>query len=135
MFDCSFSLTQVTADVQKMLNIQGCLVLKSSFNRPNIYYEVILKPSAQEECLDLLEDWLKNRFKGQTGIIYTTSIKDCEELCKELKKRELRVGIYHAMLEPEVRTKMHCRWMDGSLQAVVATIAFGLGIDKPGTEA
>lgn len=122
----------MTADVQKMLGIQGCLVLKSSFNRPNLYYEVMIKPPSQNECLDLLEDWLNNRFKNQTGIIYTTTIKDCDELAKELKKRGLRAGVYHAMLDAEVRSKMHSKWMSGELQVVVATIAFGLGIDKPG---
>lgn len=126
------STSKVTADVQSMLNIQGCLVLKSSFNRPNLYYEVVVKPPTQNDCLDLLEEWLTGKFRNQTGIIYTTTIKDCDELTKELRKREIRAGVYHANLEAEYRSKIHMKWMSGDLQVVVATIAFGLGIDKPG---
>ncbi|XP_039290479.1 ATP-dependent DNA helicase Q1 isoform X2 [Nilaparvata lugens] len=123
--------SKVTIDVQKMLDIQGCLVLKSSFNRPNLYYEVRVKPSSQKECIDELEDLLKNRFANKSGIIYTTSIKDCEELREELRKRGLRVSGYHAQLDIKLRSSVHEKWLRGEYQAVVATIAFGLGIDKP----
>nr|CAD7460401.1 unnamed protein product [Timema tahoe] len=123
--------TQVIVDTQKMLNIQGCLVLKATFNRPNLYYEVRPKPSVQKECLDELADLLKVRYAGKSGIIYSTSIKDCEDLMQDLRNRGLRVGCYHAQLEPSLRSKVHVKWMSGEYQAVVATIAFGLGIDKP----
>lgn len=115
-----------------MLNIQGCLVIKATFNRPNLDYRVILKPSAQSDVLDLLEKLLKNQFKNKSGIIYTTAIKDCEELTKELRKRDIKAGVYHAMLDAEVRSKMHTKWISGEYQVIVATIAFGMGIDKPG---
>lgn len=115
-----------------MLNIQGCLVIKATFNRPNLYYEVISKPTGQTEVLDLLENLLKNKFKNKSGIIYTTAIKDCEELTKELRKRDIKAGVYHAVLDAEVRSKMHTKWMAGEYQVIVATIAFGMGIDKPG---
>nr|CAD7393695.1 unnamed protein product [Timema cristinae] len=123
--------TQVIVDTQKMLNIQGCLVLKATFNRPNLYYEVRPKPSVQKECLDELADLLKVRYAGKSGIIYSTSIKDCEDLMQDLRNRGLRVGCYHAQLEATLRSKVHVKWMSGEYQAVVATIAFGLGIDKP----
>ncbi|CAH0746972.1 unnamed protein product [Bemisia tabaci] len=123
--------TKVIIDVQKMLSIPGCMVIKASFNRPNLYYEVRIKPTAQKECIDELEYLLKNTFKNQSGIIYTTSIKDCEDLRKELRARNLQVSGYHARLEPEIRSKVHQKWLTGEYQAVVATIAFGLGIDKP----
>lgn len=115
-----------------MLNIQGCLVIKATFNRPNLYYEVVLKPSSQSENLDLLENWLKNKFSNKSGIIYTTAIKECEELTKELRKRGIKAGVYHAMLDAEVRSKMHTKWMSNEYQVIVATVAFGMGIDKPG---
>ncbi|XP_065209170.1 ATP-dependent DNA helicase Q1-like [Planococcus citri] len=123
--------TKVILDVQKMLSIQGCLIFKSSFNRPNLYYEVREKPSSQKECIDQLEDLLKHRFKNMSGIIYTTSIKDCEDLRQELRKRGCKVSGYHAQLESSVRSNVHQKWLSGEYQAVVATIAFGLGIDKP----
>ncbi|XP_054282691.1 ATP-dependent DNA helicase Q1-like [Macrosteles quadrilineatus] len=123
--------SKVTLDVQKMLGIQGCIVFKASFNRPNLYYEVRPKPSSMNECVDELADLLKHRFTNQSGIIYTTSIKDCEELREQLRKRDLRVSGYHANLDAALRSKVHQKWLTGEYQAVVATIAFGLGIDKP----
>uniref|UniRef100_A0A8D8YUF1 ATP-dependent DNA helicase n=1 Tax=Cacopsylla melanoneura TaxID=428564 RepID=A0A8D8YUF1_9HEMI len=123
--------TKVMLDVQKMLQIEGCIVLQAPFNRPNLYYEVRKKPSSQKECLDELSDLMNIKFKGQSGIIYTTSIKECEDLRDELRKRGLRVSAYHAKLEPELRSKVHSKWLSGEYQAVTATIAFGLGIDKP----
>ncbi|XP_050542953.1 ATP-dependent DNA helicase Q1-like isoform X2 [Daktulosphaira vitifoliae] len=122
--------SKVITDTQKLLQIQGCALLKATFNRPNLFYEVKWKPD-NKECLDEFESLLKNKFKNQSGIIYTTSIKDCENLKKELRERGCKVGAYHAQLEAPLRTKIHNKWLNGEYQAVVATIAFGLGIDKP----
>ncbi|XP_068210020.1 ATP-dependent DNA helicase Q1-like [Palaemon carinicauda] len=123
--------SRVITDVQKILNIQGCLILKASFNRPNLFYEVRPKPSSPNECIDELEKLLKGEFKGYSGIIYTLSIKDTEELAKELRARDVRVAPYHAMLEAGARSKVHKKWVENFYQVVVATIAFGMGIDKP----
>ncbi|XP_014224096.1 ATP-dependent DNA helicase Q1-like [Trichogramma pretiosum] len=122
---------KIIVDVQKMLSIQGCLVLRASFNRPNLYYEVRRKPNDKEACLDMISNLLTTRFEGKSGIIYTTTIKESEQLRTDLRARGLKVGCYHAMLEAEYRTKVYNKWMSGEYQAVVATIAFGLGIDKP----
>ncbi|XP_023290637.1 ATP-dependent DNA helicase Q1 isoform X3 [Orussus abietinus] len=122
---------RVIVDVQKMLDLQGCLVLRARFNRPNIFYEVRRKPVDKDTCLAMLENLLKCRFEGKSGIIYTTTIKDAEQLTDDLRARGLKVGCYHAMLEADFRSKVHSKWLSGDYQAVVATIAFGLGIDKP----
>ncbi|XP_032789019.1 ATP-dependent DNA helicase Q1 [Daphnia magna] len=123
--------SNVTTDVQKMLNLKNCLVFKASFNRPNLYYEVRNKPSTQKECIDELVHLLQNRFRDQSGIIYTTSVKDCDQLASDLRQQKCRVASYHASLEPSDRTQVHTGWRDNKYQAVVATIAFGMGIDKP----
>ncbi|XP_042220423.1 ATP-dependent DNA helicase Q1-like [Homarus americanus] len=123
--------SRVIQDVQKILNIGGCLVLKASFNRPNLFYEVRPKPSVQAECMSQLQHLLEREFKGQSGIIYTMTIKDAVELVKELRSKNLRVAPYHAQLEADVRSKVHRKWVENEYQAVVATIAFGMGIDKP----
>ncbi|KAK3927929.1 ATP-dependent DNA helicase Q1 [Frankliniella fusca] len=123
--------TKILLDVQKILQIQGCLVLKSSFNRPNLYYEVRPKPSSQKEYLDEVEDLLKCKYRGKTGIIYTTTIKDTEETSNQLRQRGIKAVFYHANMDSELRSKAHNGWLDGKYQVVVATIAFGLGIDKP----
>lgn len=123
--------TKILLDVQKILQIQGCLVLKSSFNRPNLFYEVRPKPSSQKEYLDEVEDLLKIKYRGKTGIIYTTTIKDTEETSNQLRDRGIKSVYYHATMDPILRSKAHTGWLDGKYQVVVATIAFGLGIDKP----
>lgn len=121
----------VLTDVQKILNIQGCLVIKSTFNRSNLFYKILEKPSSQEECLNILEKLIKYRYKGESGIVYTHSIKDCEEIASGLRKRGLKVASYHANLEADARSKVHIKWHDKHYQAIVATVAFGMGIDKP----
>ncbi|KAH0956016.1 hypothetical protein HN011_009693 [Eciton burchellii] len=122
---------KVIVNVQKMLDIRGCLVLRASFNRPNLYYEVRRKPADKETCLAMIENLLKNRFNGKSGIIYTTTIKDAEQLTTDLREKGIKVGCYHAMLEADYRSEVYSKWISGKYQAVVATIAFGLGIDKP----
>ncbi|XP_059485307.1 ATP-dependent DNA helicase Q1-like [Neocloeon triangulifer] len=122
---------KVVTDVQKILNLQGCLVLKAPFNRPNLYYEVRHKTSVLKDWLEEVVELLKGEFKGQSGIIYALSIKDTEELASGLRERGIKAGWYHASMSPELRSKAHTQWLDGKLQVVVATTAFGLGIDKP----
>lgn len=122
---------KVLIDIQKILNIRGCIIFNSPFNRPNLYYHVIEKPSENEAVYDLLANLLSMRYKGQSGIIYTFSIKDTETLTSELLQRDCKVRPYHAQLEPSQRTSIYQKWMSNQVQAVVATIAFGLGIDKP----
>lgn len=123
--------THVLADVQKILNIPGCLLVKSTFNRPNLFYKILEKPTSQEENIHILEILLKHRYKNESGIIYTNSIKDSEDITQGLRKRGLKVGCYHANLEASKRSKVHLKWHDKEYQAIVATVAFGMGIDKP----
>lgn len=77
----------VLRDVQKMLSIQDCLVLKAPFNRPNLYYHIIQKPSEKEDQFNMMADWLKNRYANQSGIIYTLTIKDAEDVASALLYR------------------------------------------------
>ncbi|CAH0579016.1 unnamed protein product [Chrysodeixis includens] len=123
--------TNVLIDVQKILNILGCLVIKSTFNRPNLFYKIIEKPTSQDECMLILEKLLKGRYKGQSGIIYAHSIKDAEDIASKLRQRKLKVGCYHANLDAATRSEVHLKWHDNRYQAIVATVAFGMGIDKP----
>ncbi|KFB37733.1 ATP-dependent DNA helicase Q1 [Anopheles sinensis] len=122
--------TKVITDVQKMLNIPEALVFVATFNRPNLYYHVMEKPQEKQEQYEFLSDLLLNRFRQQSGIIYTYSMKDAVDISTELRKRDLRVAPYHATLEAVDRTKIHQLWHKNELQAVVATIAFGMGINK-----
>lgn len=123
--------SHVLNDVQKILNIQGCLLIKSTFNRPNLFYKILEKPTSQEDCVAIIEKLLKYRYNGESGIIYTNSIKESEEISEILRKRGLKVGCYHANLDANIRSKVHIKWHEKEYQAIVATIAFGMGIDKP----
>lgn len=123
--------SHVLADVQKILSIPGCLIIKSTFNRPNLFYKILAKPSSQDECLTILEKLLKHRYRNETGIIYVHSIKDCEDIAQGLRKRSLKVGCYHGNMEASSRSSVHSKWHDKYYQAIVATVAFGMGIDKP----
>ena len=98
----------VTKDVKEILRIPQALLFMSDFNRPNLRYSVELKPEGAEEQMGLLERLVGKEFKGQTGIIYTTTVKEVETIAGELRKRGLRVGAYHAQMEPpEARSKVH----------------------------
>ena len=126
--------SSVCDDVKDILNIgqkSPCLKYKASFNRPNLYYEVRQKPETQEELMSTLHSMMNSEFAGQSGIIYTLTVKDSESLSADLRNRGVRCGPYHASLDPEYRKKVHCKWLCGEYQVVVATIAFGMGIDKP----
>lgn len=78
--------------------------------------QVRIKPNTQKDCIEELADLLKNRFRNQSGIIYTTSVKDCDQLATELRQQNCRVASYHASLEPPARTKVHSGWRDNKYQ-------------------
>ncbi|XP_058065516.1 ATP-dependent DNA helicase Q1-like [Anopheles bellator] len=122
---------KVTEDVQKMLRIQNSIMFVATFNRPNLYYHVLEKPSSKMVQYELLASLLLKRFRKQSGIVYTFSIKDAEDISSELNERGLKVAAYHANLQCATRTQIHHLWVTNRLQAVVATVAFGMGIDKP----
>lgn len=84
------------------------------------------KPDEKKQCIELLADLLTNRYVGQSGIIYAFSIADTEEIAAELTQKNLKVRPYHAQLTNERRTKVHQKWLSGEIQAVVATVAFGM---------
>ncbi|GFT77297.1 ATP-dependent DNA helicase Q1 [Nephila pilipes] len=121
----------IIQDIQSILSIKSCLVLKASFNRPNLKYEVVCKSSCEKDNVSELEDLLKNRFNSLSGIIYCFSVKNCEETASELRKRGVAARAYHAQLDAKARSSVHKSWTSNSIQVIVATVAFGMGIDKP----
>lgn len=88
------------------------------------------KPPEKEEQYKLLAHLALDRYKNQTGIIYTLSINDAEDLAKELAQRGVRARPYHARMVADRRDKVLTNWLSGEIHVVVATIAFGMGIDK-----
>ncbi|KAI1291828.1 ATP-dependent DNA helicase Q1 [Halotydeus destructor] len=118
----------VITDIQKILNIEGCIVLKDSFYRSNLIYEV-LETSSKDSAEEIAE-MINDRFQGNSGIVYCLTVKDTEELSAKLQSNKIRARCYHAQLANEDRTKIHQDWYSGKVQVIVATIAFGMGINK-----
>ncbi|KAH9819394.1 ATP-dependent DNA helicase hus2/rqh1-like [Teratosphaeria destructans] len=117
----------VKADVIHNLDIQGCEVFTRSFNRPNLYYEVRQKKKGLDEIASLIKD----KHRGQTGIIYCLSRKDCEKMAAALTKdHNISAQHYHAGMQPAEKSHVQKEWQAGRYKVIVATIAFGMGIDK-----
>ncbi|MBR1889428.1 MAG: DNA helicase RecQ [Alloprevotella sp.] len=118
---------KVRQDIKKCLNIQDAKEFKSSFNRPNLYYEIRTKTKNIDK--DLINFIRQNR--GKSGIIYCLSRKTVEELAEVLKANDIKAEPYHAGLEPQVRNETQDKFIMQDIDIIVATIAFGMGIDKP----
>ena len=119
---------KVKLDIKKNLEIMNCVEFKSSFNRPNLYYQVKQK-IPNESNKDIVRFIRKNEHKS--GIIYCMSRKTVEELAKFLVANNIKAAPYHAGLETSLRTKTQDDFIMERVDIIVATIAFGMGIDKP----
>ncbi|XP_027189186.1 ATP-dependent DNA helicase Q-like 1 [Cicer arietinum] len=119
----------VREDILNALRIPHAIVLERSFDRPNLKYEVIVKT---KEPLKQLAQLLVDRFKSQCGIVYCLSKSECVEVSKFLtEKCKIKAAYYHAGLAVRQRVAVQKKWHDGEVHIVCATIAFGMGIDKP----
>ena len=117
---------KVQHDIQKNLNILDADVFKSSFNRPNLYYEVKSKQDVGKEIIK----YIKNN-PGKSGIIYCLSRKKVEEIAELLKVNGIKSLPYHAGMDSATRTQNQDKFLMEEVDVIVATIAFGMGIDKP----
>nr|XP_009670182.1 PREDICTED: ATP-dependent DNA helicase Q1 [Struthio camelus australis]XP_009670183.1 PREDICTED: ATP-dependent DNA helicase Q1 [Struthio camelus australis]XP_009670184.1 PREDICTED: ATP-dependent DNA helicase Q1 [Struthio camelus australis]XP_009670185.1 PREDICTED: ATP-dependent DNA helicase Q1 [Struthio camelus australis] len=121
----------VLKDAQKILCVKKCITFTASFNRPNLYYEVRYKPSNNEDFIEDIVKIINGRYKGLSGIVYCFSQKDSEQVTVSLQKLGIKAGTYHANMDAKYKTKVHKGWAANEIQVVVATVAFGMGIDKP----
>jgi ATP-dependent DNA helicase RecQ len=117
---------KVQHDIQKNLGMLDATVFKSSFNRPNLYYEVRPKQDATKEIIKFIK-----ANSGKSGIIYCLSRKKVEELADVLKVNGIKAVPYHAGLDSNSRSDNQDKFLMEETDVVVATIAFGMGIDKP----
>ena len=118
---------KVQHDIQKSLGMTDVTVFKSSFNRPNLYYEV--RPKTKDVDKDIIR-YIKSR-PGKSGIIYCLSRKKVEELAETLCVNDIKALPYHAGMESAKRTENQDAFLLEDVDVIVATIAFGMGIDKP----
>ncbi|NMM48839.1 DNA helicase RecQ [Marinigracilibium pacificum] len=117
---------KVQLDIQRNLQMEDATVFKSSFNRHNLYYEVRPKQNIKKQIIQ----FLKPR-KGQSGIVYCLSRKKVEEIAQFLAVNGFRAAPYHAGLDSNVRMNNQDGFLNEDIDIIVATIAFGMGIDKP----
>jgi ATP-dependent DNA helicase RecQ len=120
---------KVQSDIVKNLSLRNPEVLISSFNRANLYYEV--QPKIKKDLtVKSIVKYISGH-KGKSGIIYTLNRKTTEELADLLKANNIKAVAYHAGLDQKLRAERQDQFLNEDVQVIVATIAFGMGIDKP----
>ncbi len=117
---------KVQLDIQKNLQMEEADVFVSSFNRKNLYYEVRPKKETKKQLIKFLKE-----HKGKSGVIYCLSRKKVEEIAQLINVNGFKAAPYHAGLDPDVRMKNQDDFLNEEVDIIVATIAFGMGIDKP----
>ena len=121
----------VKVDVIHNLKIQSCEVLTQSFNRPNLTYEVRSKGKSKDVLQDIVKI-ITESYVNQSGIIYCLSRQTCETLATQLRdEHNIKAHHYHAGMDPQRKNDVQMDWQAGTHHVIVATIAFGMGIDKP----
>lgn len=117
---------KVQQDIQKNLGMLDAKVFKASFNRPNLYYEVRPKKDVIREIIK----FVKTK-PGKSGIVYCLSRKKVEEVAEALRVNGIKALAYHAGMDAHMRVKHQDDFLNENVDVIVATIAFGMGIDKP----
>ncbi|MBL7763233.1 MAG: DNA helicase RecQ [Chitinophagaceae bacterium] len=120
---------KVQSDIIKNLDLRTPHIYTSSFNRPNLYYEIQPKIKKEKTLKSIVKFISQN--KGKSGIIYTTNRKTTEELAELLQKNDIKAVAYHAGIDSKIRAERQDQFLNEDVQVIVATIAFGMGIDKP----
>ena len=120
---------KVQSDILKNLGLRDPNIFISSFNRPNLYYEILPKVKKEQTVKSIVRFISQN--KGKSGIIYTLNRKTTEELAEILVANNIKAVAYHAGLDAKLRAERQDQFLNEDVQVIVATIAFGMGIDKP----
>jgi len=120
---------KVQSDIIKNLDLKEPAIFISSFNRPNLYYEIQPKIKKDQTTKSIVRFIVQN--KGKSGIIYTLNRKTTEELADMLMANGIKAVAYHAGLDSKLRAERQDLFLNEDVQVIVATIAFGMGIDKP----
>jgi ATP-dependent DNA helicase Q1 len=112
---------------------QGTVYFTAPLHRPNLRYQVVDRPNASQAANEAITEYILTNHPGKSGIVYTFSKADTQKMAdalNEISKGKIRASVYHADLADDQKTRIHKRWREGGLDVVVATIAFGMGIDK-----
>jgi superfamily II DNA helicase RecQ len=112
--------TNVVDDIIQRLKMRNPMMLKQSFNRPNLHYDVRPKP---KNVLSDIAAFIKSRYLGECGIIYALSRKSCEEIAKDLREKfNLKAKHYHAKMNPQDKGRTQHEWQSGRCDIIVATV-------------
>ena len=117
---------KVKLDIQRNLQMEAADIFKSSFNRANLYYEVHSKKDIKKQLIKFVK-----AHHGKSGIVYCLSRKTVQEIAEFLRVNDIKAAPYHAGLDSNVRIKNQDDFLNEEIDVIVATIAFGMGIDKP----
>eukprot|EP01033_Poteriospumella_lacustris_P011819 gene11819-8418_t len=122
---------KVADDTMRILQIEGCCSFNTGFDRPNLYFEVIEKPLKIEEAFQQLLRYILSTFPQATGIVYCMTKNECEETAEVLRSHGISADYYHAGQTKAERKLVQSAWLQGEINVVCATIAYGMGIDMP----
>ena len=119
---------KIRDDVINQLGMKNAVFFKSSYNRKNLYIEIRKKTKG---FIKEIADYIKEEHPKESGLIYCSTKKNCELIAKELKnKHKIKCDFYHASLPENKKTKIQEKWKNDQIQVIVATVAFGMGINK-----
>lgn len=120
---------KVQMDIIKQLNMKNVIVYKQSFIRHNLSYKIL--PKTRDNIVPQMAKLIKTQYKDQSGLIYCLSRQDCEDVSANLINLGIVSSHFHAGLTSKIKEDVQNKWLNGEIQVIVATIAFGLGINKP----
>ncbi|MCB0525796.1 MAG: DNA helicase RecQ [Lewinellaceae bacterium] len=121
---------KVQQDILKNLEMRGENTFVSSFNRDNLFYEIRPKIKKEHTIKQIIQI-IKEEFRGESGIIYVQNRKTAEDIAQMLMVNDIKAAPYHAGLDPKLRAKTQDAFLMEDIDVICATIAFGMGIDKP----
>lgn len=122
---------KVQNDIIVALKMQNCSVFKMSFNRPNLFYEVVEKKDTNQSYGTILQFIQDHHFENKSGLIFCMSANDTESLCNFLNEYNLKCKFYHGQMKNiKERHEVQRLWTTGKIKIIIATMAFGMGIDK-----
>jgi len=123
---------KVSDDTLKILRIPDCRRFNTGYDRPNLHFEVRCKSDkAKDTVANVAQYILNGPYKGCTGIVYCMTRKDCEVTADALRELNVKADYYHAGMPKGDKQAVQSAWLSGTLTVVCATIAYGMGIDKP----
>ncbi|XP_071729839.1 ATP-dependent DNA helicase Q-like 4A [Rutidosis leptorrhynchoides] len=118
----------VKEDVVQALGLVDCIIFRQSFNRSNLRFSVFPKT---KKCMEDIDKFIKDNHYDECGIIYCLSRMDCEKVAEKLQECGHKAAFYHGTMDPDLRTSVQKQWSKDEINIICATVAFGMGINKP----